>query len=104
MKTFRSIALFSLLLTLFSGLQLPAQTVTTLSGSKTNVVKIKTSGECEMCKAKIEKEVSLMKGVKSASFDIATKTVTVVYNANKTSPDKIRKAISEIGYDADDVK
>jgi copper chaperone CopZ len=57
-----------------------------------------------MCKTRIEKEVSLMKGVKKATLDLDTKILTVEYNAKKTSPDKIRKVISDIGYDADDVK
>lgn len=57
-----------------------------------------------MCKKRIESEVGKMKGVKKSELDLTTKVITVEYNPKKTSPEKIRKAISEIGYDADAVK
>ena len=72
--------------------------------AKLDTVKIKTSAECEMCKTKLEKEVGLMKGVKSVTLDLTTQVATVVYNNTKTEPGKIRTVISNIGYDADDVK
>lgn len=66
-------------------------------------VKIKTSATCEMCKETIEKYVAFEKGVKKVTVDVNTKIATVVYNPQKTSPEKIRTAISNAGYDADDV-
>lgn len=102
MKTLRNISLFTFVLAFFSIANLNAQT--TEPASKNAVVKIKTSGECEMCKKSIESEVGKMTGVKKVTLDIETKILTVEYNAKKTNPDKIRKAISNIGYDADDVK
>src|SRR5688572_8968684 len=66
-------------------------------------IKIKTSAECEMCKATIEKVMAYTKGVKKATLDLKTRELTVVYNPKKTSPDEIRKAISEAGYDADSI-
>lgn len=67
-------------------------------------VKIKTSATCEMCKETIEKYVAFEKGVKKVTLDVSTKIATVVYNPQKTSPEKIRTAISNAGYDADDVQ
>jgi mercuric ion binding protein len=67
-------------------------------------VKIQTSAVCGMCKDRIEHDLSFEKGVKSVSLDSDTKIVTVGYNPSKTNPDKIRLAISKIGYDADNVK
>jgi periplasmic mercuric ion binding protein len=72
-------------------------------GKKTEEIVIKTSAVCGMCKDRIEHDLSFEKGVKSVSLDLETKEVTVKYDPNKTDPDKIRKAISKIGYDADDV-
>lgn len=103
MKKSLSFSLVAFLLLIFSGAQLHAQTSDTPAG-KTSVVKIKTSAECDMCKKRIEKEVSLMKGVKKAELDLETKVLTVEYNPKKTSPEKIRKVLSDLGYDADDVK
>ena len=67
-------------------------------------VKVKTSATCDMCKETIEKYVAFEKGVKKITVDVDTKIATVVYNPQKTSPEKIRTAISNAGYDADDVK
>jgi mercuric ion binding protein len=77
-----------------------------LSGQKAKLdtIQIKTSAECEMCKAKLEKEVGVMKGVKSVNLDLTTQVATVVYNGTKTEPAKIRTVIANTGYDADDVK
>jgi mercuric ion binding protein len=103
MTTLRTFSLLTLLLTFFTTVKISAQTATA-PVEKTSVVKIKTSAECDMCKKRIESEVGKMKGVKKATLDLETKELTVEYNAKKTSPDKIRKLISDLGYDADDVK
>lgn len=66
-------------------------------------VKIKISATCDMCKETIEKYVAFEKGVKKITVDVDSKIATVVYNPKKTSPEKIRLAISNSGYDADDV-
>lgn len=80
-----------------------ALAVTVNAQSKAEV-KIKTSAECDMCKKTIEKTLSFEKGVKKVECDIETKEVSVTYNPKKTSPEKIREAISKAGYDADEVK
>lgn len=66
-------------------------------------LKVKTSAVCGMCKSTIEKELAFTKGVKKSELDVASKVVTVTYNPNKTTPEKIRQAIAKAGYDADDV-
>ncbi|MBW6490292.1 MAG: cation transporter [Lentimicrobium sp.] len=66
-------------------------------------IEVKVSSQCSMCKATIEKALAFEKGVSRSSLDLETNTVTVAYKPGKTSPEKIRKAISEAGYDADDV-
>ena len=71
---------------------------------KTEEMKIKVSSQCNTCKETIEKALYFEKGVKSSNLDVKNKVVTVVYNPAKTTPEKIRLAISKAGYDADDVK
>jgi copper chaperone CopZ len=77
---------------------------------KLDEVTIKTSSHCdhfEICetgKAKLEKELTLTPGVKAVNIDSKAMTITVKYNAKRTNPEKIRKVISQCGYDADDVK
>jgi copper chaperone CopZ len=64
-------------------------------------VKIKTSAVCKMCKATIEKSLAYEKGIKAATLDVPTQIVTVTYNPKKTDAARIKKAINETGYDAD---
>jgi periplasmic mercuric ion binding protein len=66
-------------------------------------IKIKTSAVCGMCKDRIEQGLAFEKGIKDVSLDVETKIATVKYNPSKTTPEDIRKAISKLGYDADDV-
>ena len=66
-------------------------------------VKIKTSAVCEMCKERIEEEMSTIEGVSSSNLDVDTKILTVNFNPAKITADDIRKAITKIGYDADDM-
>lgn len=67
----------------------------------TEQVKFKTSAKCGMCKSRIERDLSLTKGVESAKLDLDTKVVTVSYKTKKTTAKDIQKAITMIGYDAD---
>ncbi|MGR3809136.1 heavy-metal-associated domain-containing protein [Jiulongibacter sp. NS-SX5] len=67
------------------------------------VIKVKTSAVCKMCKERIERDLSLTKGVEKAILNLDDKVVTVAYNEKKTSPEKLKEAISKIGYDADEV-
>ncbi len=66
-------------------------------------VKIKTSAICEMCKERIEKNLTLSKGVKEAILDLDSKVVTIKYNDKKTNAAQLKKVINTTGYDADDV-
>lgn len=67
------------------------------------VIKIKTSAKCGMCKKKLEREVTLSKGVKEAKLDLKDKVLSVRYSEGKTNENNIRKTVSKIGYDADNI-
>lgn len=86
--------LFSLFLLLTTSLT--AQTYTSEMAIKSSVI-------CDMCKKNVQKALAL-KGVEKSSVNLDTKVITVTYDPQKISPDKIRSAISKAGYDADDVK
>lgn len=70
---------------------------------KTQKTEIQTSAQCSMCKDRIEKGLAFEKGVKSVDLDLETKIVSIEYRTDKTNTDKLRAAISKIGYDADDL-
>ena len=63
----------------------------------------KSSINCDMCKEKIEKDLVLTKGVKKVNVDVYKKEIKVTFNAEKTTEAKLKKAISKIGYDSDEV-
>jgi periplasmic mercuric ion binding protein len=73
------------------------------TAGKVSEVVVQTSVVCDMCKERIEKYLVFEKGVKEVAVDVEKKTVTVKYNAEKTSPEKIRIAIAKLGYRADNV-
>ena len=66
-------------------------------------VKIETSAQCEMCKERIEEEMQFTKGVTAANLDVESQILTITFKSKKTNLDKIKRAISLIGYDADEI-
>jgi len=62
------------------------------------------SGNCGMCKEKIETAALSVEGVNIASWDANNKTVTVVINDSKANLEDIHKAIADVGYDTDQIK
>ncbi len=67
-------------------------------------VEIRTSAVCGMCEERIEGNIAFEKGVKKVELDDQTKVVTIGFDPRKTDADKLRQAISKLGYDADDVE
>jgi len=70
---------------------------------KTETIQIKTSAVCNMCKHTIETALYKLKGVKSANLDVASKVVTVDYNPSKITSEQLKTAITQVGYDADEM-
>ncbi len=101
MKTIKLIfVLVTLLTTCHWGI---SQESKELNAKKVEKIEIQTSAQCSECKDRIEKDMAYVKGVKSVKLDLETKIVCIEYKTEKTDPDKLRFAISKIGYDADDV-
>jgi copper chaperone CopZ len=55
---------------------------------------------CENCQKKIEGTIGWEKGVKDLKTNLKEKTVTISYDANKTTPEKLQKSIQKLGYQA----
>jgi cation transport ATPase len=90
-----------ILITVFT---LGVNTIMAQKVKKTESIILKTSAQCDMCKTTIEKAMAYEKGILNSELNVETAELTVKYKISKTTPEKIRKAISESGYDADDVK
>jgi mercuric ion binding protein len=65
---------------------------------------ILTSAECENCKERIEDMLNYTKGVKFAELEVKTKKLVVKFNTDKITLSEIKQKLSELGYDADEVK
>ena len=94
-KKWTLLCVFSFLMTFTYGQEKKKKEVTT--------VKIKTSAVCDMCKTTLEKGLVFEKGVKKSSLDVESKMLTVWYRTDKTTEHIIRKAVTNIGYDADSI-
>lgn len=71
---------------------------------QTKEVVIKTSAECGSCKKRIEGKLNYTAGIRFAELDVPSKNLTVKYSEKKITLKEIKKIVSEIGYDADEVK
>lgn len=75
----------------------------TAANAQAKTETFKVSGNCGMCKNKIEK-AALEAGAKSASWDADTKVLTVSYKQSGTNTAKIQSKIAEVGYDNEGAK
>jgi copper chaperone CopZ len=57
-----------------------------------------------MCKDRIEAHLAFEKGVKKSEVDLEKDEVKITFNSKKTDLEKLRKSLSNLGYDADEVK
>lgn len=64
-------------------------------------ISIKTSAQGSACKDRIERAMAYQIGVVSSCLNLVNKVIIVSYKPSKTTLEKIKKAISDAGYDAD---
>ncbi|OFZ60801.1 MAG: hypothetical protein A3D92_13630 [Bacteroidetes bacterium RIFCSPHIGHO2_02_FULL_44_7] len=87
------------------GMILSMLMITGLSyAQSTQEAEIKTSAECGSCKERLEGKLNYVGGIRFAELDVESKMLTVKFSPKKISLEEIRTIISELGYDADDVK
>lgn len=61
--------------------------------------------QCGSCGANINDHIrDANKGISKVEVDPKANTITVTYDAAKTTPEKIREAINAAGFNADDKK
>lgn len=77
---------------------------------KIQTVTIKTAISCDHCKVcetcgqLFDRKLLREKGIQMVNLNEEEMTIQVTYNTKKTDLATIKKAISQLGYDADDVK
>ena len=77
--------------------------IASVATAQTKTEKIAVSGECGMCKSKIEKAAKTA-GASFAEWDVDSKVLTVKYKSTSTNTAKIEKAVANVGYDTKNVK
>lgn len=60
--------------------------------------------ECETCGQLFNQKLLREKGIQMVNLDTAKMTIEVIFNSKKTTLENIRTAISNLGYDADNIK
>ena len=61
--------------------------------------------ECDNCKGKVENVLAYEKGVKKLDFDVAHRTVTIVYEDKRTNVEKLQAALMKyIKYESKELK
>lgn len=60
---------------------------------------IEVDGVCGMCKDRIEKASIQAKGVKSATWNVETHELKLIYNENVTDLTQIQQSIADSGHD-----
>ena len=68
-------------------------------GAKETIVLRIEGMHCPHCKARVEKALSDVKGVKSAVVDLDQKTASIIVKAGKVDVDTLKLAVSEIGFE-----
>jgi membrane fusion protein, copper/silver efflux system len=64
----------------------------------------KVSGNCGMCKSRIEEAALSVKGVQSAEWSEESKNLHLTYVKSKTELNEVHKAIAKAGHDTDKFK
>lgn len=72
--------------------------------NKNAKVEFHVSGNCEMCKKRVEKTALSVSGVKTADWHMDCGTLYLIVNEEKTDVSTIQKAIAKAGHDTDEAK
>ncbi len=75
-----------------------AQVKNDANKKKTEEVTFIVNMHCSACKEKIEKYIPMERGVEDIQVNLEKKEVTVIYKPAKTSIEKLKKSIEELGY------
>lgn len=89
---------------LFTLLMLTATLSLSAKDLKTLVVTTLPQMHCDNCEKKIKGNLRFEKGIKSIETNRDLQSVTITYDAEKTTPEKIIQSFQRFGYQATEVK
>lgn len=65
---------------------------------------IAVSGNCEMCKKRIEKAALSVKGVKSATWHADHQDLHLILDETKCTVQQVHEAVAKVGHDTDEIR
>ncbi|MBQ9645231.1 MAG: heavy-metal-associated domain-containing protein [Prevotella sp.] len=71
---------------------------------KTVVFTTQPQMHCASCENRIKGNVRFVKGVKQIETNVEKQRVTIQYDAEKTTPEKIKEGFKKIGYEVKQVE
>jgi membrane fusion protein, copper/silver efflux system len=92
------------------GMDMPDESAKSSEGAKTisnqELVSaiLRVSGNCEMCKDRIEKSAKSVKGVTKAVWSIETKQLRVTFDKTLTSQHVINRKLADVGHDNEEFR
>ena len=72
--------------------------------NKNAKIEFHVSGNCDMCKKRIEKAALSVSGVKTADWHMDCGTLYLILNEQKTDTVAVQKAIANVGHDTGEFK
>lgn len=66
--------------------------------SETKTVILNVTMDCSSCVKKIEEHFRFEKGVQKVTVDLKKQEVELLYKSDKTTEEKLLKAVSDLGY------
>ncbi|HUX95809.1 MAG TPA: heavy metal-binding domain-containing protein [Bacteroidales bacterium] len=96
--------LFSAILIAVLGISSSVQAQTmNMKTASSKTESLQVSGNCEMCKTRIEKAVK-EEGATAADWDQKTKLLTLTFDPSKSNIDKFAKKVASVGHDTEKYK
>ena len=86
--------------TLFTLLLMMIAIVASAKDYKTVIFTTTPQMHCSNCENRIKGNLKFEKGIKQIATDVAEQKVTIVYDAKKTTVEKLQKAFEKFGYKA----
>ncbi len=105
MKTLKLIipALFAVLFSVTVSAQTQDHSKMDMNMASTKTETIKVRGNCDLCKARIEKTVTA-EGATKADWNSKTRLLAVTFDPSKTSADALSKKLAAAGHDTEKYK
>jgi copper chaperone CopZ len=101
MKSIKIIAMAVIAVTLCTGIFAQTHDHSQMTSTKTESIKV--WGNCDLCKARIEKAAKI-DGVSKAEWNKDTKVLTLVYNPTVVTSEEVQKRIAAAGHDTEKFK